>query len=775
MSYAASDYQHATRDQDDVPPMPQGKQQSQSQYSIMNDEHLRSSQNLDGVPSSASSYDPYRPSRYRMTPEGTGYTKVTVHRRGESNGTRKAHMQHSLRHTNANRVEALRRGTRQPSTSSLGKQSNHRKSMSRSSLARTSTSRASMTSSLWPSSPPVAMPVRAVTSHKRGVSFSHLRGSTSNPSVDQEVYKDAPFTPELQSKARFSQQQHSNAKSDERQSPSERAETAVRSRKEKSSTPGARIRARKSSTPSQFIKGDIRKASSELEKACEEAFFRSSISSSNYTEDKQPYDTPPSSISNRDSGNSNRNGRPLPSLPVETPNTFIARTLEETRNKLAARSATEGTYNSAKFEEVLATLEKIMPCTAEAEAEARRITSAPDAKFDSKSLLPIINEEGRSEYGYGRYDADGNKYRSATAPVYRETRQPQDPKTVRMVQPSSPAAPPMIRRHTEKPSTSDERINDTTYLTVPNADPHLARKKSSDSILTLRKAVSHGSTVGGGDETLVKKKSSWFRRWKEPQLAPEETKQHAQNPPAWEGMDDRLTPKAKSLVRDKQPPHLNLSQSQAVVAPKSSSSSEFPLRRNEENKGFSRWFGKMGRGEKKDHEKLPASAPANQSFFSTSPTSPLPAPATPVSAAAAAAEPAGRSWFARFLRLRPEARTLAFSVPRARARTELFRLLRDWQRHGIRDLVYLPQENSITCRVDKVNSLDIKPVAFRIELFVVLQNGKKAGLSLARCQQVRGAASSFRKVVEVLEGECKQRTLLVEDEQKWKELCEIVN
>lgn len=761
MSYAASDYQHNSRDQGDAPPIPQGKQQSQSQYSILNDEHLRSSRSfVNGEPSSsASSYDPYRASRYRMTPEATGQTKVTVHRRGDSNGTRKAHMPHSLRNTHASRVEALRRGGRVASTSTLGKQSTHRKSNSRSSLARTSMSRHSISSSVWPSSPPVAaMPVRAVTSHKRGVSFQHLRqSSTSTALAVEESSHPPPITPELQAKARFSQQDHSSSGVGVQPSPTERADTVVRSRKEKNGTSGTK---RKSRTPSQFIKGDIRKASSELEQACEEAFFRSSISSSNYTtgttaDQQDLYETPPSSVSNHGSGNA-KNSRPLPAPPTETPNTFIARTLEETRTKLAARSAAEGqTYNSARFEEVLATLEKIIPGSAEAEAEARRITSAPESKpFDSKTFLPIINEEGRGEHNNSR------EYRSVTAPVYRDSsKQTGDDSTVRMVQqsPYAPVAPPMSRRHTDNPTGrhNDESSRNTTHLSVPVPESRLSRKGSNDSVRTLRQTAPQGREE---EPAQIKKKSSWFRRRKDTEVR--EIQPQGKSGQHWQPSDDSMGQNGgapSAIVRDRQPPHLVLNHDQVPVGgPKSAS---------DEGRGFSKWFSNWG--QKKDHDKSPSA----QSFFSASPPSPLPSATTPTSAT----EPVARSWFARFLRLRPETRTLAYNVPRARARTELFRLLREWQRHGIRDLVYLPQENTIAARVDKVNSLDIKPVAFRIELFVVLQNGKKAGLSLARCEQVRGAASSFRKVLEVLEGVSREKGLLIEDEKKAKELCEIVN
>ncbi|GAB7348093.1 hypothetical protein MBLNU459_g6118t1 [Dothideomycetes sp. NU459] len=784
ISYSASDYHHTPHDNTDVPPMPMEKQQSQSQYSIMNDEHLRSSRTFAEPPPSASSYDPYRPSRYRMTNNGANYTKVTVHRRGESNGTRKGHMQHSLRHPNALRVEALKKGERVQSSSSLAKRAGHRKSMSRSSLQRSVASRQSVVSSVWPSSPPVAVPARS--SHKRGVSFTHLRKSSTASGLAAHAAVDtAHYTPELQAKARFSQHILSSPTPEAYQSPSVRAESTVRSRKDKSVTPAPKSRPRKNSTPGQ--RGDIRNASSELEKACEEAFFRSSISSSVYTSNTDKpsgYDTPPSSVSNREYVQSNNESaayRPLPALPSDTPNTFIARTLEETRNKLAARSATEGVNNSAKFEEVLATLDKIMPGTAG--AVDRRITSAPDNKsVDNRGFLPIISEEGRNDAPHARPDGTGQRFRSVTAPTSKESAQATEPKTLRTV-PSSDM-PLMARKHSQGNESQDQTVSDNTFLSVPSAHPGILRKKSSDSVATLHKTTSHGS-ASGGDETAAKKKSSWFRRWKEPaqQLSSEDAQDSTRTPPAWEELDDRMTVKTKpaALIRDKQPPHLNLAKTE-VPPPKSSSSSEFPLRSNPENKGFSKWFGgKMGWDKKEgnkagDGKVSPAIISpydpnylSNQSYFSTTPPSPLP-PTTPKSAT----EAPTRSWFARFLRLRPETRTVCFTVARARARTELFRLLREWQRHGIKDLVYFPQDNAITARVDKVNTLSMKPVSFRIELFVVLQNGKKAGLSLARCSQTKGAASSFKKVVEVIEQVAREKGLLVEDEEKWKELCEIL-
>ena len=155
------------------------------------------------------------------------------------------------------------------------------------------------------------------------------------------------------------------------------------------------------------------------------------------------------------------------------------------------------------------------------------------------------------------------------------------------------------------------------------------------------------------------------------------------------------------------------------------------------------------------------------SFFSAASPSPSSADGPP------SAGPE-RSWFARFFHIKPVVKILCFNIPRGRARQELIILLKEWQRHGIRDIQYSRETNTIAARVDKHNSLDIKPVAFRIELFVVLEHGKKAGLSIARFVQVKGAASGFRRVLEVVDGVMRGRNWLVQDEEKWKALCEVV-
>ena len=70
--------------------------------------------------------------------------------------------------------------------------------------------------------------------------------------------------------------------------------------------------------------------------------------------------------------------------------------------------------------------------------------------------------------------------------------------------------------------------------------------------------------------------------------------------------------------------------------------------------------------------------------------------------------------------------------------------------------------------------LKIKPVAFIAELFVVLEHSRRAQLCLVRFTQTRGAASSFRKVVDVLDDCFSTRGMLVENEDRKRAMVDML-
>jgi hypothetical protein len=61
------------------------------------------------------------------------------------------------------------------------------------------------------------------------------------------------------------------------------------------------------------------------------------------------------------------------------------------------------------------------------------------------------------------------------------------------------------------------------------------------------------------------------------------------------------------------------------------------------------------------------------------------------------------NWLSRFLHIKPANKTLCFHIGRGKVRQDLVRLLRDWQRFGIRDVGFDRETNMINARVDKNN------------------------------------------------------------------------
>jgi serine/threonine-protein kinase HSL1 (negative regulator of Swe1 kinase) len=61
------------------------------------------------------------------------------------------------------------------------------------------------------------------------------------------------------------------------------------------------------------------------------------------------------------------------------------------------------------------------------------------------------------------------------------------------------------------------------------------------------------------------------------------------------------------------------------------------------------------------------------------------------------------NWLSRFLHIKPASKTLCFHVGRGKVRGDLVRLLRDWQRFGVRDVTFDRTANTINARVDKMN------------------------------------------------------------------------
>lgn len=603
MDYSNSDYHHNQAPWSaDRPPVPLVQApRSQSQYSILNDEHLKPSHSFVEPPPSMSSYDPYRASKDPIV-NGGEYVNVTVHRNGKS-ATRRVSVGRSLRHPNSLQIETLKQGNRRVSNRSTS--SLVCSGTSRGSINRSSASKNSMTGSLWPSSPPIITKMRPSQVHKRGVSFGHIRHSSTTTAFASQDTEKTPPTPSVPDTFRNKRTiQKDNAAAVE-SSPVVHAEQNIRSRKERApqlQTP--RIKVRKPETPSQNMRNDIRKHSAELEKACEEAFFRSSVGSSltaqtTFSEKNGTFDTPPSSVSppDRDSKKKERReqipiSRPLPELPKDTPNTYLTKTLEETREKLAAYKSS-GDDNTAKFEEVMRMLENIMP-SARTSIE-KRAASAPETKTtDNLGFLPIIKEEGDQ---WNSKDVVLNAQRSVTAPVQKEKLS--EDKTIRVVppSPSGSVAPLNVRKRSNGSATSSSESQ--TRLSVKTSEEHLARRRANNNIGGLAVIEEDSKLPSMPPETPIvvrKKRSGWFGLNKKAN-AEDGKADHTSTPYPSQGFDDRRA-RNQANVLSKTPTERRLPP-RPLESGQLSEPQLCKKRSVEGKKGLSRWLGKFG-GDKEE-------------------------------------------------------------------------------------------------------------------------------------------------------------------------------
>ncbi|MCJ1310366.1 hypothetical protein MMC25_004030 [Agyrium rufum] len=133
-----------------------------------------------------------------------------------------------------------------------------------------------------------------------------------------------------------------------------------------------------------------------------------------------------------------------------------------------------------------------------------------------------------------------------------------------------------------------------------------------------------------------------------------------------------------------------------------------------------------------------------------------------------------QSWLARLLHIKPAVRTICFSAERIKARKEVVRVLREWKRFGMESIAVDKGNCRVWGRVGERNHLSIKPVTFAVQLFTVLDQGRRANLSIARLSQEKGAKSSFERVVDALVDTLDHRGLLIADEGVCAEMRDVL-
>ncbi|KAI9804922.1 MAG: hypothetical protein M1833_006225 [Piccolia ochrophora] len=806
LEYSTSDYHHNNRQlrKRVVTKRLQngrGQGRQRSQFSIVSSEGTRAKDGSyeDAQKSEAGetvqSYDPYRASRKQIQDTRTGHASVTVHHgpsHWPSSGTG------STKHR---AITRLTEGHRSSSHGSGGSGYG---------------SRVSLASSTQKGG---AVITRPVNGHKRGVSFSHIRKNSSG--------SPGPTARRLQAqtaKTRLPDRQRAQEDGLSRDvsgspDPEARPNTKYHDGTTRTVVPPS---SKKFKTPSHIFKEEARQVSSELERVCDEAFNRSSVSSSaqtKRTDHVNGYESPISSFSTREDSaigiaatdeplpstpwrgaGASMCDRPLPPPPKRAVDSFTERQLKETRDRLIERAAVgKAGVSQSYLEDVIAHLDRLMqPSPSDQYAdEGRRVASAtPDCRspFDA-SFLPAITEEGRfagtadlrlrvEESPYEpRVRSDPNPH--IVRPGERQDTGPSS--TIRVVQPASATPAPHVAPLNVKKRTSNkahvvgspdletfERLRREDQDIDASILQGFVGRQNDGTLHTIKEdGLAEDSRASRRGTSGESKKRSWFR-WTSDRPSHGESRdvhrakdtQRNTYVAAVDSGDGLETPRSG-------PTESHASSESRQGSPKPKSPGKF---------GFLKFFGKRGSREKEktqsDEHAFTTTDVDDSVSISTSATSNR-APSRLEMSRPPQTDTSrdGRrhsNWLSRFLHIKPASRVVCFHVGRTRARKEVAATLREWKRYGIRDVTVDRQKNFISGRVDAHNFLKIKPVSFAVELHTVVERGRRSHLSIAHFTQVKGAASSFYKVVNTLESVLDSRGILVRDERRRKGMRQVL-
>ena len=569
---------------------------------------------------------------------------------------------------------------------------------------------------------------------------------------------------------------------------------------------------RKPRVVSHYWKDEARKVSTELGKICEEAFNRSSVSSSSVSQGR-PTESPATSVSTHDVPtavrlNKELKNRPLPQPPPESLGSYTLRELADTRRRLLEHCEDNGSDKiPAYLTSVIANLDRLIeadhmqpetldkrsasdPTPASVRSTTHRTAVSGRYHLSSKASL---NPQSRHIYGT-------LSQRAASDPVKPTNKGSFQDATIRLVSPdpTSPMQiiPPLNVRKTKVevlPGSLHGVPSESLRSTYERGgyDPRLYGCRGLDTIeedpASPQKKGAQGSPGGN-------RKWSWFKRGSDPLGETPPTPPAKNSPIKFEpdGLDARGSQSSSTISQTSAP---NGCETEPTVEKKR------------------KWFQNMFRKGKAKGDTIPATSDheivndVSETDSDRMSASNLIADRVPVVTRKLAQNVnpnntrvniahGGRSvqisqnWFTKFLHIKPASKLICISMSKAKARKEVVKILKEWKKYGLRDVVSESQPGSgdmVRGRVDAMNcknlftpgywtlkfpwanevsDLHLKPVHFHAHLFTVLEHGRKCNLSVIRFTQERGAASSFYKVVDTLEAVLKERELTVEDPVK---------
>ena len=726
LEYSASDYHHVAR------PMPvtapkhasashfRNHVRRRSQFSIVSDESAkRDSYYKDPITAVSTntkeSYDPYRSSRTPIVNGNTEYATVVVRQGSGASRVGKGNRATSLRHTGVSKCQHQAHANRNMSSREHGQAAQHKghangSGHSRSSLASSRRSELAM---------------RKSVSYRRQVSFQHGHQRSSGSSSRARGRTRLVSSDTESSKGNNSKQGLPESQS----TPS--LPTPPRIRRPRK--PASDLDIKKARAVSHYWKDEARKVSSELGKICEEAFNRSSVSSSNVSQ--KNVESPTTSISTQGETlvplSSQFKDRPLPQPPAESLGSYTLRELAETRRRLLEHCQDAGSDAVPMYlKEVITHLDRLMQPALRPEDGEQRSASVPNPAFaKNSSHLVAISEDSPRVNG----SQETQSSRSASEPLQSSKQVSlQDPsKSIRLVlsdatsHPQLPAIQPLnIRKKSLTPCDS-------------------LRSPSSESLRGTMGRTGHDRRLYGGLDTIEEdpkspknkdllgspggaKKWSWFKRHSDPVDDFPPAPPMKDSPPGAE-----TSPGIEASANHT---GFNGSKGKTGSTDGLGESGEMAATAETKRKWFTKMFGKAGKSAGADAAKLvivqdiasetDSNAASTEDLLAEcrgqsvktgntsksikrGPTEPSPMTASTATSGGTRSPYISQNWFAKFFHIKPASRTICLCVGKAKARREIVKILREWKKYGLRDVVSEGGDGGdlIKGRVDSMNCM----------------------------------------------------------------------
>ncbi|PGH08650.1 CAMK/CAMKL/GIN4 protein kinase [Helicocarpus griseus UAMH5409] len=800
IGYSASDYHHISKPVAKLRlRVPSSRHTSQtwrkSQFSIATG---RSGYRETSYPEpksarTISSYDPYRSSRTPISNPQVEFANVTIHR--QLSGSPNSHENDGSQASNSPGRFTIKRQLSKDQRSFIPSSSVGPNQWRRKGSVSSFQSRSSIASSRRRAN---GFAAPRSSSYRRNVCFRHTRNQrsvgrhTPRRNGVAQTHSQYSLPPDVA-------EQSGKISCDRFSSPAlPTPPPPVRVRKDHNK--GMDIETAKHQVSCQYWRDEARKVSTELGKICEEAFNRTSISSSVHSADTtRQSESPPTSVSTPGDivGSEDRHKtRPLPHPPAESSNSYAIKELIETRRRLIEHSARETSEDVPQYlSEVIAHLDrligdKIAPGTVKA------ATPAPEPVHES-FLPPITEDDIFQECTTMMEDIQRNQ--KGLEPKASKFGNWKPEKTIRIVPQDSilgidTIKPLTIRKKSNASSTlknensadsmgCNRPASSSTAIEEPPATAPLSRRASNARFYNGLEPIDE---IPGSPKRNEFRNSGESRKWSWFKHKSQSQEQLPPPPPAKdietypEPINDNVRPE---LGRRKSVLGL-LEVKETAKVKETTKIIKTDLPEKKEGKGLSRFFGK-----KKSHKEKPVHEIARgindlddaaSSVLSVPATAAMGETSKSVSSRITGSQhndsgkpkrrSGGQSWFARFFHIKPAARIIAFQVSKVRARKEVLKTLRGWKEYGMKDVRYDKETSTVRGRVDEINYLRIRPVEFSGEFFTVLEQGRHVGLSLLHLKQERGAASSFYKVVDTLQAVLKPRGLLIEDLSRAKKM-----